>query len=296
MSLGPIDNVTIAGAGWSGRQIAAQLLAHGITVTLYDFNRKAIESANEWIAKHIEEQTTSGLWNGNLAEGWASRFAITNELEPNPCQLVLECTYEAASLKRRVLRLLSEKFPAPCIIASNTSYFVPSIFSSYVSAPERYVHWHFHVPIWLSRVVDIVPCDKTDASVVERVAELSRRIDQVPIVQQKENPGYIFNALLRGLILSALQLAERQIATPQEIDFVWTAITKMQKGPFGIMDEIGLDVVHQSLGNARWDDQSINIDQLMTILEPYISAGKFGKKAGEGFFLHPDAPRSRANE
>jgi 3-hydroxybutyryl-CoA dehydrogenase len=296
MSLAPIRTVCIVGAGWSGRQIAAQLLAHGMQVSLYDSNAEVIDSAKIWIAHHIEEQTASGYWNRELAEGWQGRMRVLAVMQQDDCDLVLECTFEQASLKRRVLKQLSKAFPAPCIIASNTSYFVPSILAKYVLDPERFLHWHFHVPVWLSKVVDIVPCDRTNESDMERVAELSRRVDQVPIIQRNENPGYIFNALLRGLILSALELAQRQVATPADIDFVWKAITKMEKGPFGIMDEIGLDVVQQSLGNARWDAQTVDLDKLMAILEPMVSSGKLGKKTGEGFFNHPNATRPGGND
>ena len=76
MSLAPIGTVCIVGAGWSGRQIAAQLLAHGLHVSLYDLNAEVIDSAKIWIADHIEEQMASGQSRFENQVGWARYYLV----------------------------------------------------------------------------------------------------------------------------------------------------------------------------------------------------------------------------
>jgi 3-hydroxybutyryl-CoA dehydrogenase len=88
------------------------------------------------------------------------------------------------------------------------------------------------------------------------------------------------------LITAALQLADREIAAPEEIDFVWKKITRMPVGPFGIMDTIGLDLVQQVLSNGRWVGDHEAIQKLVDVLEPYVKSGELGVKTGKGFFSY----------
>ena len=61
----------------------------------------------------------------------------------------------------------------------------------------------------------------------------------------------------------------------------------MPSGPFQIMDQIGLDVVEQSLANARWSQmESVAIDRLLEILADRTQRGCLGVKTGEGFYKY----------
>lgn len=203
--------------------------------------------------------------------------------------LVLECVPEQISLKKRVLRQLSELFPPPCIIASNSSYFVPSVLSAFVKSPERFAHLHFHVPVLRESVADIVGCDVTEPWVLERLAGLSERIEQYPLKLRHENPGYVFNWLLQAVLKAALELVHNDVVDPADVDRSWKAVTNMPVGPFGMMDRIGIDVVEQVLANARWSDvSSVSEADLMQVLKPLVDAGRLGVKSKAGFYDYGD--------
>ncbi len=140
----------------------------------------------------------------------------------------------------------------PTIIASNSSYFVPSMLTRFVSQPQRFAHLHFHSPVWRATIVDIVPGPETDPAIVSRLHDFASAIGQTPIVQSVEKPGYIFNWLLQATLKASLELVDRRVASPENIDLAWTRITGMERGPFGMMDLIGIDLIHQVLSNARW--------------------------------------------
>ena len=181
---------------------------------------------------------------------------------------------------------LSEVFSADTILASNSSYFVPSTFSKHLRFPERYAHFHFHVPIWKATVVDVAAAPETNPSTLERLRDLALRIGQTPIVQRVESSGYLFNAMLKSVLQSALQLVHRGVGDPASVDLAWKKATGMPVGPFGIMDQIGLDILLQTMSNARFVDGDDAWLPLIALVEPLVQQGRLGVKSGEGFFKY----------
>ncbi len=295
----PIESVLLVGAGWTGRQIAAQCLAHGIAVQLVDQQPTMAIAAREWILTHVQTQVAAQRWPAE-AVAWAEHRLeidprLPNSTEPQrhaaqaDVDLVLECVPESSSAKRKVLKEFSSRFPSPTIIASNSSYFTPSMLSGFVQQPERFAHLHFHAPVWLATIVDIVPGPAASADVGPRLAAFARRIGQTPLVQAIENPGYVFNAILQAMLVASMQLAERGVATPTEIEFAWKQVTGMRVGPFGMMDWIGIDLIQQILHNARWQGDPKATEKLIAFLQPWIEAGALGVKTGQGFFAYPSS-------
>jgi len=296
----PISKILIVGAGWTGRQIALQCAAHQAETYLADTSEDTLSSAMGWIDKHVGSIASEANWEPESVKNYRKhlhRFhwngtdqqetqEISTTLTKPSFDMVLECVSEQASIKRRVLKQLSDRFSKETILCSNSSYFTPSMLLKYVDEPARYAHFHFHAPIHLSTVVDVACSSFTRDDVALRLCEFARKIGQHPIRQDKENSGYIYNWLLKSLISSSLELADREIASPADIDLAWKKITQMPVGPFGIMDTIGLDLVHQVLSNARWVGDSQAIQRLVDFLEPYVDAGNLGVKTGKGFFSY----------
>ncbi len=278
-----IEHVLILGAGWVGRQTAARLARFGLSLWLVDRSREVCAAAVEWM-RDLPEFAPDPAWVDRVQIAPSLRELRGSSV---PIDLAIESVPEQVSLKKRVLRELSQAFPAPTIIASNSSYFVPSMLSGYVSQPQRFAHLHFHVPVLEDSVVDIVGCAETDPQVIERLRRLTLRIGQQPLVLRREHPGYIFNWLLQAVLRSALELVSLDVADPVDIDRSWTAVTGMPLGPFGIMDRIGLDVIEQILSNARWVDKSateVPIEELLKLLAEHTAAGELGIKTQRGFY------------
>ncbi len=295
-----IEQVAIIGAGWTGRQIAGQMIAHGVRVILCDESSGALNTSRAWIIANLTAFQTQGYWPATSQEQVDSRLGLvhpdflfggdhsaTGSIGVREVGLVLECIPEQVALKRRVLKRASEVFGESTIVASNSSYFVPSTFSKHVRHPERYAHFHFHVPIWKATVVDVASGPQTSEETLERLSLLAKKIGQTPIVQRRENSGYIFNAMLKSVLKSALELLDRDVATAEDIDLAWTKATGMPLGPFGIMDQIGLDILVQTMSNGRFVDGDEVWSPLIAKLQPYIDAGHLGVKTGKGFYNYP---------
>ena len=283
---GPIQRVLIIGAGWTGRQIAGQMASHGLDVTLLDNHADALEVSREWILQQRESFSEQGYWPEVPQEELAQRIHIAAKIDAlaGDFDLVLESVSEQFSLKRRIIKAYSERFPSPTIIASNSSYFTPSMMQPHVVSPGRFANLHFHVPIWRATLVDIASGPDTHDSTIQRLVVLAIRIGQTPLVQRVENPGYVFNWMLKALLQSALQLVDRKVALPADIDMAWKKVTGMPIGPFGIMDQIGVDLIHQTMSHARFVDGDEEWQPLVDILQPYVDSNRLGVKTGQGFF------------
>jgi len=288
-----MNKLLIVGAGWVGRQIAAQAIHHGIATVLLDKSTSILSDAEEWIQKHLHSLTPDPHLNRSPEAIEQLKLAESLDDLPKDLTVALESVPEQISVKRRCLTELSERLPPNVVLASNSSYFTPSMLAKYVRHPERFLHWHFHVPVWITRLVDVVPCSQTNPDAVERIRDLSRMMDQEPVFEPVEHPGYLFNWMLQALLKAALELSNKGVADPKTIDHVWRTVAHMPLGPFQIMDQIGVDTIHQVISNARWADASLPLQDLIDGLEPLLAEGRLGVKSGKGFYDYPQSEKSR---
>jgi 3-hydroxybutyryl-CoA dehydrogenase len=283
LSQSKIERVLIVGAGWVGRQIAARMAQHGVDVWLFDRKHEVCDQSLDWMRSIANDPVETS--SSAVISDWLSKVRIADQLFVSGVQLVIESVPEQVSLKKRVLAEISERCAPPTIIASNSSYFTPTMLSRFVVAPERFAHFHFHVPVQHESVADIVGCEATEPGVLDQLCELSARIGQAPLRLRHEQPGYVFNWLLQSLLRASLELVAKDITDPAEIDRSWKAVTNMPLGPFGMMDRIGLDVIEQVLSNARWaNEDSVSLDRLIEVLQGPLREGNLGVKTGKGFY------------
>jgi 3-hydroxybutyryl-CoA dehydrogenase len=115
------------------------------------------------------------------------------------------------------------------------------------------------------------------------LADFGRSIDQTPVIMEKESYGYIFNTMLMAVLGAAGALVTFNITSIENVDRSWMGNFKMPMGPFGILDEIGLETAWHVTRNNK-DEKSVRFAKL---LESYVNQGKLGKKTGEGFYKYP---------
>ncbi len=93
---------------------------------------------------------------------------------------------------------------------------------------------------------------------------------------------------VRAVLREAMTLAANQVTSIENIDRAWMGVMKMPIGPFGIIDQIGIDTVYHI--TAYWAGRLTFDQQLRTnagFLKPYVDQGWWGKKSGRGFYTYP---------
>jgi 3-hydroxybutyryl-CoA dehydrogenase len=289
MRIEDVQKVLIVGAGTMGQQIGFVCALHGYEVLLYDAVPDTYPQAFKRIQRLAAKFVASGQLKAEGVEAVLGRIRDAGKLADaaREADIVSESVPEDPELKGKVFAQLNEYCPPHTIFTTNTSSLVPSMFAEKTGRPEKFAAFHFH-DCSVTRIVDIMPHPGTSTETVELIKAFAKRIGQVAIVLEKENFGYVFNAMLMEFMKVAQTLAAREVASVEDIDRSWMGVMHTPAGPFGIMDSIGLDTVWKVTdywaGQTK-DPQAIaNAD----FLKRYIDGGKLGIKSGQGFYTYPD--------
>jgi 3-hydroxybutyryl-CoA dehydrogenase len=291
MELKDIRKVLIVGSGTMGQQIAFQCAAHGYGVTLYDIDGAALDTSLKRLSAYADSLVSGGHLERRRAEQALAGIAATTDAAEaaREADLISESVPEDPALKGKVFARFNELCPGRTIFTTNTSMLVPSVIAEATGRPERFLAFHFHQPVWVGNVADVMPHPGTAADVVTLVRDFARSINQIPMVLRKENHGYVFNAMYGPLNSAAIALVANGVASVHDVDRAWMGIMKMPVGPLGMLDDVGLDtVLHitESSNVARNDPQArINAE---FIKREYVDKGWLGTKTGRGFYSYPN--------
>ena len=289
LQINDIRQVLVLGAGTMGWRIALSCALNGYQCTLYDISEEALESAR----KYQHDFTKRSVQNGqiNHQERQTALQAIVYTTDPQQAaekaDLVSESVIEDVSVKNQVWEQFGKLCPPHTLFTTNTSYLLPSMFAEISGRPARFCALHFH-DVFHARVVDIMPHAGTEDWVIPLLESFGKSLQQIPVIVQKESSGYIFNQMLMSLIGTAGALLTSGTGTIEDIDRSWMGNFNLPIGPFGILDEVGLDTAWHIV-SVRKDRRS---QQFAELLHGYVQQGKLGQKSGAGFYQYPN-PRYR---
>lgn len=285
IKLSDIKNILILGSGTLGLRIGLQSAICGFNTTIYDIHADAFVSA-----KKIQTSILKNLIERNIITIEQSieiknRIIFTTDAlkAATGADFVSESVVEDLEIKKKVWAQFAQLCPPHTIFTTNTSYLMPSQFANETGRPERFCAFHFHDVFW-ANVVDVMPHPTTAPWLTDLLMELGKKLNQTPVFVKKESPGYIFNAMLVALIGAAGALVTYDIGSIEDVDRSWMGNFKMEMGPFGILDTIGLETVWH-ITNTLPDTKS---KKFAALLKTYVDAGKLGVKSGEGFYKYPN--------
>lgn len=281
-------NVTIAGSGVLGSQIAFQTAFFGFNVTVYDINDAAIEHAKQLFAKHKETYAAYFKDEARAQQAFESLNYSTDLAEAvKDADLIVEAVPERMDIKKGFYEQLAQVAPEKTVFASNSSTMLPSQFAEFTGRPEKFLALHFANEIWHNNTAEIMGHPGTDAQYAEQVVEFAREIGMIPFHLHKEQPGYILNSLLVPFLDAGMQLWAKGVADPETIDKNWMIATGAPRGPFAILDVVGMETPY----NLNLAKAAAGIPGTKEIAEKlkteYIDQGKMGINAGEGFYKYP---------
>lgn len=281
------QNVTIAGTGVLGSQIAYQTALNGFNVTAYDRNPDTAKKRVTGLKASY--QNDLGLSDAEFNAG-LNRINFTADLAEavKDADYVIEALPENLDIKEEFYKQLSKLAPAKTIFASNSSTMVPSQLVKFVDRPTKYLHMHFANKIWKCNVAEIMGTEQTDPAVFQEVVDFAHAIKMVPIPLHKEQPGYVLNSLLIPFVISAMALWVKGVADPQTVDKDWMISTGSPVGPFMMLDDVGLRTVWNIVTNLYESRQQEVFKVIADRLKEMIDAGHEGLESGQGFYHYPN--------
>ena len=285
LTLSDIHHVAIIGSGTLGLRVGLQCVLSGFDTTIYDVNAAALEQAKQSQQRILKGLTKHGRITDEDARVARDRIAWTTDpaVAAKDADFVNESVTEDVELKKKVWSDFGPRCPERSVLTTNTSYLLPSMFAQQSGRPERFCAFHFH-DVFTANVVDIMPHPGTEGWIVDFLKQLGVVLKQTPIVLQRESSGYVFNAMLMALLGAAGALVTYDVASIHDVDRAWMGNFKMDRGPFGILDTVGLDTAWHIV-KARADEKS---QRFARLLREYMEQGKLGVKSGEGFYTYPN--------
>ncbi|MCF6348999.1 MAG: 3-hydroxyacyl-CoA dehydrogenase [Flavobacteriaceae bacterium] len=279
-----IKNILIIGSGTLGLRIALANALNGYKVTIYDIREEAFEQAKRIQGDLIKMLIKAGTISENDSEKALQNQSFTTDakLAASDTDLVSESVTEDLELKKKVWAQFGKLCPEKTIFTTNTSSLLPSKYAEATGRPERFCALHFH-DVFYANVVDIMPNPQTEPWIIDLLKAYGESIQQTVVIMKRESPGYIFNAMLISVLGAAGALVTFDVASIEDVDRSWMGNFKMLSGPFGILDEIGLDTAWHIVHVFK-DEKSKRFSKL---LDSYIQQGKLGRKVGEGFYKYP---------
>lgn len=211
--------------------------------------------------------------------------------------LVIESITENFDIKcafyRQIAPLLDEK----TVVVTNSSTLLPSKLAKYTGRPGKYLALHFANAIWKNNIAEVMRHSGTANKYFNEIIAFAESIKMIPLAAKEEKSGYLLNSMLVPFLLCAMDLLANGVSDPETIDKAWTLGTGAPHGPFQILDVVGLETAknivmqYQKVPNIfdpilKKMMMPYNYDGMLEILNKYISEGKLGKSAGEGFYKY----------
>ena len=288
MKIDDVKRILVIGAGTMGHQIGFLCALHGYDVVVYDVNDDFLAAARKRVDRLADRFIARKRLAEDQKESVLARMTTTSDAEAAAADadIVTESVPEDPALKGKIFAQFNRLCPKRAVFTTNTSSLVPSMFADATGRPDRFLAFHFH-DILLTDVVDVMPHPGTSPESLELVRAFAKRLNQTVILLERENFGYVFNAMLSDLFKSALTLAANGVAAVEDIDRAWMGVLQAPMGPFGMMDSVGLTTVWKI--NDYWakatDDAQMTANA--AFLKVLIDDGRLGKKSGAGFYSYP---------
>lgn len=283
--------ISVIGAGQMGNGIAHVFAQHGHRVILIDIAQERLDQALATIARNLDRQVAKGTLTEDAKEGTLRNIATRTDLAAGvkDAELVVEAATENVDLKLRIFKDIDANAPAGCILASNTSSISITRIAAATGRPDHVIGMHFMNPVPVMKLVEVIRGYTTSDAVTKTVMDLSAAIGKVP-VEVNDHAGFVSNRILMPMINEAIETLFQGVGGVSEIDTVMKLGMAHPMGPLQLADFIGLDtclailrVLHEGFGNPKYAP--------CPLLVQMVTAGKFGVKSGEGFYVH--APGSK---
>jgi 3-hydroxybutyryl-CoA dehydrogenase/5-formyl-3-hydroxy-2-methylpyridine 4-carboxylate dehydrogenase len=172
-------------------------------------------------------------------------------------------------------------------VATDTSGIPITSLQAHISNPVRFVGMHWSNPPHIIPMIEVIGGERTAPETVAAIRDLIRSLGLLPVVVKKDVAGFVENRVLYALLREVVDLVERGVIEPEDIDTCvsWGIGYKLAViGPMALLDMAGLDI-YRSVSSFLNADLSNKPDVAQLVLDK-TGAGKLGIKAGEGIYSY----------
>lgn len=312
-----MKNIVVMGGGVLGSQIAFQTAFCDYDVTVWLRSESSTERTKaklESVKKsYIDAINLMDTPEGKSFNNWCRGIADTDSFNKDElidkvnkltdkikleldmkkalenADLVIESMSEDFDAKKELYLKMANILPEKTIVVTNSSTMLPSKLAKFTGRPNKFLALHFANSIWKNNTAEVMMQPKTEEKYFNEVMEFAKGIRMIALPLKKEKSGYLLNSLLIPLLFSGLDLYVNGVSDFESIDKAWLLGTGAPKGPFQILDTVGLQTAYNIVEMYLKVPSFLapyNFKGMAKLLKEYIDAGKLGKASGEGFYKY----------
>lgn len=312
-----MKNIVIMGGGVLGSQIAFQTAFYDYNVIVWLRSEGSIERTKAKLElvknSYIDAINLMAMPEGKSFNNWCRGIAdadnfnkdelinkvmglsdkIKLELDMKKAledaDLVIESMAEDFEAKKDLYLKMAPLLPEKTIVVTNSSTMLPSKLAKYTGRPDKFLALHFANSIWKNNTAEVMVQPKTEEKYFNEVMEFAKGIRMIALPLKKEKSGYLLNSMLIPLLFSGMDLYVNGVSDFESIDKAWLLGTGAPKGPFQILDTVGLETAYKIVEMYLKVPSFLapyNFKGMAKVLKEYIDAGKLGKASGEGFYKY----------
>ena len=286
-----IETIAVIGSGTLGTQIAMLAANAGYRVHVFDSRPGAFDEMIQKIDKDLRKKKIEPFVAFDQWETCKKKIVQFAEIDTalENAQLVIEAVPENLELKHQVFHEIGQKAPPEAILATNSSSIPVSRIEESSGRPERCLNLHFYMVLQGMNITDIMGGTRTLPEVMEKGIGWVRSLGCIPLTVKKELLGFCFNRVWRAIKREVLQMWANGFVDFRDVDRAWMVFTdkRDRPGPFGLMDNVGLDVIYD-IEMVYYEDSKDPKDHPPEALKQKIERGELGVKTGKGFYTYPD--------
>jgi 3-hydroxybutyryl-CoA dehydrogenase len=285
-----IRHIVIVGAGAMGSQIGMLCALAGFDATITDLQSDALDRAAHELRQRLSRDIGKGRRTRDEVDVAFGRLQFSTDLATaaTTADYVIEAAVEKLDVKRQLFADLDSLAPPPAILATNSSSIVSSRIADATGRPDRICNMHFFNPALVMKCVEVVRGPDTSDETVRVSVELARRLGKVPVVLNREIPGFIANRILGAVRDEAIFLLENGIASVEDIDTTCRTALGYPMGPFELMDLTGIDIGYLTKKD-RFAASGDPKDQPSRSVSALVERGELGRKTGRGWYDYDQA-------
>ena len=312
-----MKNIVVMGGGVLGSQIAFQTAFCDYDVTVWLRSESSTERTKaklESVKKsYIDAINLMDTPEGKSFNNWCRGIADTDSFNKDElidkvdkltdkikleldmkkalenADLVIESMAEDFDAKKELYLKMANILPEKTIVVTNSSTMLPSKLAKFTGRPNKFLALHFANSIWKNNTAEVMMQPKTEEKYFNEVMEFANGIRMIALPLKKEKSGYLLNSMLIPLLFSGLDLYVNGVSDFESIDKAWVLGTGAPKGPFQILDTVGLRTAYNIVEMYLKVPSFLapyNFKGMAKLLKEYIEDGKLGKASGEGFYKY----------
>jgi len=257
------------------------LQGYGVSVVVVDILQAALDSGQKKAESKMAKAVEKKAFKKEEADAVLGNMRFTTDYgQLSDADFVIEAAFERADVKHKIFDQCQKVCPKTAILASNSSHMVPEEIFKNIKDKSQCLVVHYFFPAERNILLEVIPCNGTDPSLVDFVMKFYEFIGKAPI-RVKSRYGYAVNPIFEGVFLAAALTVEEGLANVKQADAITQKALGMGVGPFTAHNLAGGNPITQH-GLTEMHTEIMPWYRSPKLLDDQVRAGKSWETAGKG--------------